>query len=126
MRMKTTNRPLSPHLSVYKLPLVAVMSIMHRGTGVVLAIGSMLVAYWLGAIAAGPEAYASANSILGSWIGKLALFGWTWALFYHMCTGIRHLLWDTGIGFEIPATLLSSKVILGASVVLTILVWLVA
>lgn len=102
------------------------MSIFHRGTGVVLAIGSILVAYWLGAIAAGPEAYATANSILGSWFGKLVLFGWTWALFYHLCNGIRHLLWDSGFGFEIETTYLSGKIVLGASVVLTILLWLVA
>ncbi|TXH62603.1 MAG: succinate dehydrogenase, cytochrome b556 subunit [Thiothrix sp.] len=125
--MKTTsNRPLSPHLQVYKMPLPAILSILHRGTGIVLSIGSLLVVYWLTALAAGPEAYATASGILGSFLGKLVLFGWTWALFYHMCNGIRHLLWDTGYGFDIPTTFLSGKVALGASVVLTILVWLVA
>ena len=125
--MKTTsNRPISPHLQVYKPQLTSVLSIFHRGTGVVLAIGSILVAYWLGAIAAGPEAYASANGILGSFLGKLVLFGWTWALFYHLCNGIRHLLWDSGFGFDIETTYLSGKIVLGASVVLTLLLWLIA
>lgn len=102
------------------------MSIFHRGAGVVLAIGSLLVAYWLGAIAAGPDAYASANSILGSWFGKLVLFGWTWALFYHLCNGIRHLLWDSGVGLDIETTYLSGKIVLAASVILTIVLWLFA
>ncbi len=122
----TANRPLSPHLSVYKPQLTSTLSILHRGTGVVLAIGTILVAYWLSAIAAGPEAFANASSLLGSWFGKLVLFGWTWALFYHMCNGIRHLLWDSGFGFDIPTTYLTGKIVLVASVVLTVLLWLVA
>lgn len=125
--MKTsTNRPLSPHLEVYKPQLTSTLSILHRATGVVLAIGSILVAYWLSAIATGPEAFASANGILGSFLGKVILFGWTWALFYHLCNGIRHLMWDSGFGFDLPTTYLSGKIVLGASVVLTILLWLVA
>ena len=125
--MKTSsNRPLSPHLQVYKPQLTSVLSIFHRGTGVVLAIGSILVAYWLSAIATGPEAYATASAILGSFLGKLILFGWTWALFYHLCNGIRHLLWDSGFGFDLPTTYLSGKIVLGTSVVLTVLLWLVA
>lgn len=122
----TTHRPLSPHLQVYKLPLPPILSILHRGTGVVLAIGSLLVAYWLGAIATGPEAYASASSLLGSWFGKLILFGWTWALFYHLCNGIRHLLWDFGFGFDLPTAYLTGKVVIAASAILTVLLWLVA
>lgn len=102
------------------------MSILHRGTGIVLAIGSILVAYWLSAIATGPEAYATASGILGSFPGKVILFGWTWALFYHLCNGIRHLLWDSGFGFDLPTTYLSGKIVLGASVVLTLLLWIVA
>ena len=125
--MKTTrNRPISPHLQVYKLPLTANLSVLHRGTGIVLSIGSLLVLYWLTAIAAGPEAYATASSILGSWLGKLVLFGWTFALFYHLCNGIRHLLWDTGFGFDLPTTYLTNKIVLAASVVLSLLLWLVA
>ena len=122
----TTQRPLSPHLQVYKPQLTSVLSVFHRGTGIVLAIGTLLVAYWLSAIATGPEAFATASGILGSWFGKLVLFGWTWALFYHLCNGIRHLLWDSGFGFDIPTTYLSGKVVLAASVVLTVLLWLIA
>lgn len=125
--MKTSsNRPLSPHLQVYKPQLTSVLSIFHRGTGVVIAIGSILVAYWLSAVASGPDAYATASAILGSFLGKLILFGWTWALFYHLCNGIRHLLWDSGFGFDLPTTYLTGKVVLGTSVVLTVLLWLVA
>ena len=120
------NRPLSPHLQVYKLPLPAVLSILHRITGVVLVVGTLLLVYWLGAIAAGPESYATAKSILGSFIGKVALLGWTWALFYHLVNGIRHLIWDAGYGFDIPVVYLSSKITLAVSFVLTALVWIVA
>lgn len=120
------NRPLSPHLQVYKLPLPAVLSVMHRGTGVVLAVGTVLVTWWLASLADGEEAFNFANAILGSWLGKLVLFGWTWALFYHLSNGIRHLVWDTGFGFDLPTTYLTSKIVIGASFVLTILVWIVA
>lgn len=125
--MKNThNRPLSPHLQVYKLPLTGMLSITHRATGVVLAIGTLLVTYWLAAIAGGEESFNSANAILGSWFGKLVLFGWTWALFYHLSNGIRHLLWDIGFGFDIPTANLTSKIVVGASFVLTILLWIIA
>lgn len=120
------NRPLSPHLQVYKLPLPAILSILHRGTGVVLAIGTLLVTYWLAAIAGGEESFNTANAILGSWFGKLVLFGWTWALFYHFSNGIRHLMWDTGFGFDLPTVNLTSKIVVGASFVLTVLLWIVA
>lgn len=120
------NRPLSPHLQVYKLPLPAILSILHRITGVALVVGTVLLVYWLGAIAAGPESYATAKSILGSFIGKVALLGWTWALFYHLVNGIRHLFWDAGYGFDIPSVYLTSKITLALSFVLTVLVWIVA
>ncbi len=120
------NRPLSPHLQVYKLPLPAILSILHRITGVVLVVGTVLLVYWLGAIAAGPEAYATAQAILGSLLGKLALVGWTWALFYHLVNGIRHLAWDAGYGFEIPSVYLTSKIAIAASLFFTILVWIIA
>lgn len=124
--MKTVNRPISPHLQVYKLPHTAILSILHRATGVALAAGSLVIVYWLSALVAGPEAYANATDFLGSWFGKLILFGWTAALFYHLCNGARHLLWDMGYGFDLPTTNLGNKVIVGAAVVLTILVWIAA
>lgn len=125
--MKNThNRPLSPHLQVYKPQLTSMLSILHRGTGVVLAVGTLLVTYWLAAIAGGEESFNSANAILGSWFGKLVLFGWSWALFYHLSNGIRHLLWDIGFGFDLPTVYLTGKIAVGASFVLTILLWIVA
>jgi len=124
--MKTSNRPLSPHLSVYKPQITSTLSILHRITGIVLAVGSILVVYWLAAIATGPEAYAQASSLLGSWFGQFILFGWTLALFYHLCNGIRHLVWDSGYGYELSEAYLSGKIVVGAAIVLTILVWLIA
>jgi succinate dehydrogenase / fumarate reductase cytochrome b subunit len=117
---------MSPHLQVYKLQLTSVLSILHRITGAALAVGTLLVTYWLGAVAGGPESFATANAILGSFFGKLILFFWSWALFYHLSNGIRHLLWDTGFGFDLPTVYLSGKIMVGASFVLTILLWLVA
>lgn len=120
------NRPLSPHLSVYKPQLTSVLSILHRGTGVALAVGTLLVTWWLASIAGGEESFTNANDFLGSWFGTLLLFGWSWALFYHLCNGIRHLMWDTGFGFDLATTYLTGKIVVGASLVLTILVWLIA
>ena len=120
------NRPISPHLQVYKIQITSALSILHRITGGALVVGPVLLVYWLGAIAAGPEAYATAQAILGSFLGKLALFGWSWALFYHLGNGIRHLFWDAGYGFELPTVYLSGKIMLAASFALTILLWVVA
>lgn len=126
--MKDTqhNRPLSPHLQVYKLPLTAVLSVLHRGTGIVLAIGTLLVTYWLAAIAGGEASFNTANAILGSGLGKLVLFAWTWALFYHLANGVRHLLWDSGFGFDLSTVEMTNKAVIGTSLVLTVLLWIVA
>lgn len=124
--MKTANkRPLSPHLQVYKPQITTVLSIMHRATGTALAVGTLLVTYWLSSIAGGEESFNSANAILGSWFGRLILFFWSWALFYHLSNGIRHLLWDSGYGFDLPTVYKSGKIAVGASLALTILLWLV-
>lgn len=121
--MTTRNRPLSPHLQIYRLPLLALMSITHRATGTALVGGLVLVAYWLGAAAYGPDAYARAAGVIGSPFGMLVLFGMTVALFYHLCNGIRHLFWDAGWGYEIPKAYQSGKIVLGATAVLTVLAW---
>lgn len=123
--MTSRTRPLSPHLQIYRLPLLALMSVTHRATGVVLAIGSILLAYWLASAAYGPEAYATAAALIGSPIGYLVLFGFTVALYYHLFNGIRHLLWDAGRGFEIPQAYRSGYVVLAATAVLTVLTWAV-
>lgn len=124
--MATDKRPMSPHLQIYRLPLIVIMSIMHRITGVVLTLGIAILVYWLLAIAAGDAAYAHAQRVLGSMLGQLVLFLWTWALYYHLCNGIRHLVWDAGYGFEVTTADQSGKITLIASIVLTFLTWLIA
>lgn len=124
--MSAQNRPLSPHLDVYRLPLTAIISICHRITGVGLSVGTLLIACWLMAAASGPEAYASINGFLGSWFGKVILFLWTFAFFFHFCNGIRHMFWDIGIGFDKAAVLKSSKAVLIGTVVMTVVTWIIA
>lgn len=122
--MPSTNRPLSPHLQIYRLPLLALLSITHRGTGVALCAGSVILVYWLVALAGGPDSYASAQAVLSSPFGYLVLFGFTWALLFHLCNGIRHLFWDTGRGLDLPSADASGKLVLVASAVLTVLTWI--
>lgn len=123
--MSTSKRPLSPHLQIYRLPLPALMSITHRASGVFLALGTLLLAYWFGSAAYGPEAFAGAQAFVGSWIGVLLLMAWSAALFYHLCNGIRHLLWDAGWGFELSQAYASGYVVLVVSAVLTVVSWIV-
>jgi len=120
----TQNRPLSPHLSIYKPIPTMMMSIAHRITGVALYAGTLLVACWLLAAASGEATFDWVNGIFGSIIGRLVLFGYTWALMHHMLGGLRHFIWDTGRGFD-PAT--STKMAwatLAGSITLTILIWI--
>jgi succinate dehydrogenase / fumarate reductase cytochrome b subunit len=124
--MATDNRPLSPHLQVYRFQLTSILSITHRATGVFLAIGTLLLSYWLTSAAYGPQAFAHAQDLIGSIPGQLLLFGWSWSLFYHLCNGIRHLFWDAGYGFDIPTLYKSGWTVVIASVVLTLLTWIIA
>ena len=121
--MSTGNRPLSPHLQVYKFEWTMALSIVHRMTGVGLAIGTLLMVWWLVAMADGSTSFLTVQTVMASWIGRLLLFGWTWALFYHLCNGIRHLVWDTGRGLELPVAEASGYVVVLASVVLTVATW---
>lgn len=121
--MTDVNRPLSPHLQVYRPQWTSVLSISHRATGVALAFGTLLLVYWLVAAASGPEAFALAQELIGSIVGQLLLFGWTFALFYHFCNGIRHLFWDAGYGFELRNAYWSGLAVLAGSAVLTLLFW---
>ncbi|MEQ8709786.1 MAG: succinate dehydrogenase, cytochrome b556 subunit [Rhodospirillales bacterium] len=123
--MATKARPLSPHLQVYRPQITSVLSISHRITGIALAVGTILLVYWLGAAASGPEAYATARGFIGSWFGLLLLFGWSFCLFYHLANGIRHLFWDAGKGFEIETMELTGKIVVAAAVVLTVLAWVI-
>lgn len=123
--MTAPNRPLSPHLSIYRPQLTTFLSITHRMTGVALAVGTLLLAWWLGAAAYGPEAYARAQGFLGSWLGRLLLLGWTFALFFHLCNGIRHLAWDAGKNFEIKKIYSTGYMVLVATIALTAIAWAV-
>ncbi len=116
-------RPLSPHLQIYSPLINMVMSIIHRITGAALYFGSLLLVWWLLAAASGPEQFATANWFFGTIIGKIILFGYTWALIHHALGGIRHLIWDTGLGFDLKSVdVLCWSTIIG-SVVLTVLIW---
>lgn len=117
------NRPLSPHLQIYRWELTMTMSILHRVTGVFLSIGAAVLAGWVIAAAAGGETFAVVNGHLGAWYGQLLLLGWSYALFYHLCNGIRHLVWDTGAGLDKGTARISGYVTLAASVLLTIAAW---
>lgn len=117
-------RPLSPHLQVYRPQLTSVLSILHRLTGIALALGTLLLAYWLVATAAGPASFATAQALIGSWLGQLLLFGWTLALMYHLLNGIRHLFWDCGLGFELATVYRSGWAVVVGSGILTLLAWI--
>jgi len=119
-------RPLSPHLQIYRPMLTMMMSIAHRITGASLALGFALLTWWLVAVSMGAEAYDCVQSFFGSLLGRALLFAFTWALIHHMLGGIRHLIWDTGVGLDKPTIeRLALGTIIG-SVVLTVLVWLTA
>ena len=118
------DRPLSPHLQIYRWTLTMAMSILHRATGAALAVGILMVVWMLLAAASGEAAFAQFQAFNGSVLGQLMLFGWTVSLFYHMGNGVRHLVWDMGRGFEIPAAYRSGYAVLVFTAILTGLVWL--
>jgi succinate dehydrogenase / fumarate reductase, cytochrome b subunit len=121
--MASQNRPLSPHLQVYKPQLTSMLSILHRATGIALAVGTLLLVWWLVAAATGESAFADVQAFIGSWVGRLLLLGWSFALFYHMCNGLRHLFWDAGKGLEIETAYTTGKLVIAASIVLTAAAW---
>jgi len=118
--MANQNRPLSPHLQVYRPQITSFLSILHRATGVVLAIGALFFTYWLLAATYGPAKFAAAQALFGSLIGQLVLWGFTFSVFYHLANGIRHLAWDAGWGFELDQLKMSGIAVLVVSVVLPI------
>ena len=124
--MSNHDRPLSPHLSIYRWPVTMVTSILHRATGIAMAVGFILLVAWLFDAAAGPETYAVFLGAMDTLIGKLLLVGWSYAFFYHLANGIRHLVWDSGRGFEKQQASASAWFVIVASVVLTALFWVVA
>lgn len=115
--------PLSPHLQIYRPQLTSGMSIMHRITGVALAVGTLMLLYWLVAAAQGSDAYAGAQRCLGSLPVQLLMFGWTFAFYYHLCNGVRHLLWDTGWGFDLGTAYKTGYAVIAGAVALTLLTW---
>ncbi|GIK97419.1 MAG: succinate dehydrogenase, cytochrome b556 subunit [Alphaproteobacteria bacterium] len=121
--MPSHDRPLSPHLQIYRPQITSVLSILHRFTGVALAVGTLLLVWWLVAAAAGPDAFATAQGFVGSILGRLLLLGWSWALFYHLCNGIRHLAWDIGWGFDLKSVYATGWTVVAASFLLTIVAW---
>ncbi|WP_323035023.1 succinate dehydrogenase, cytochrome b556 subunit [Pararhodobacter sp.] len=115
------NRPLSPHLQVYRLPLVSHISILTRITGVGLIVGLTLIVWWFVAGAYSPDYFASADTLMSSWFGSLILIASLWALWFHFCNGVRHFFFDFGKGMELESVARSNYFVIGGSVVLTIL-----
>jgi succinate dehydrogenase / fumarate reductase cytochrome b subunit len=123
---KLVRRPLSPHLQVYKPQISSALSIFHRITGCALGAGTLLLTIWLVCAASGENAFSIIQAFLASWIGLLILIGFTAALFYHFCNGIRHLAWDSGKGYELPTMHRTGYLVLAATVILTAVFWVVA
>jgi succinate dehydrogenase / fumarate reductase cytochrome b subunit len=121
--MGQLERPLSPHLQVYRWQYTNTLSILHRASGVFLSLGVPLLVYWLGALAAGTKAYAQALPYLSAPLTKVAMFGWLAAFFYHLLNGIRHLGWDIGYGFEKAVARKTGTLVFIASIVFTALTW---
>ena len=117
--MSLQNRPLSPHLQVYKPQITSVLSIMHRITGIGLAVGAIMLVFWLLAVGSGEEYYIFARAIVDHWLSQLFLLGWIWALFYHFCNGIRHIAWDLGYGLEMKQVRKSGWLIIILPLLLT-------
>jgi succinate dehydrogenase / fumarate reductase cytochrome b subunit len=124
--MKPIARPLSPHLHVYRWQISSVLSILHRASGACLGISTLLFAWWLIALAIGPDAYATVHGFFSSLGGRVLLFAVTWALFYHLCNGIRHLAWDAGFGFELGTMSRTGWVVVASSVALTTISFVLA
>ena len=122
---RLVQRPMSPHLQVYRPQLTSILSIMNRVTGIALSAGTLLFVWWLAAAATGPQAFDRVQWFIGSPIGLFVLFGWTAALFYHFWGGIRHLAWDAGYGYELDNVHRSGWAVVIATVVCTLLTWIV-
>ncbi|MGH8459489.1 MAG: succinate dehydrogenase, cytochrome b556 subunit [Nevskiales bacterium] len=121
-------RPLSPFMigPYYRPQLTSMLSITHRATGVALSLGSVLLVAWLLAAASGPEAYDCAHKIISAWYGQILLLGWSYALFYHLCNGIRHLVWDAGYAFDLKSVYRGGYLVVATSILLTTGAWVLA
>ncbi|MXQ09666.1 succinate dehydrogenase, cytochrome b556 subunit [Alphaproteobacteria bacterium GH1-50] len=115
------NRPLSPHLTIYRPQLTSMTSILTRITGNALLVAALLIVWWFLAAATGPEAFATADAVITSWFGDLVMALSVWALWYHALAGVRHLIWDTGRGLEVPVAEKLGLAVIGGSLVLTLI-----
>jgi succinate dehydrogenase / fumarate reductase cytochrome b subunit len=126
IRERSQARPLSPHLQIYRWQITTVMSILHRISGVMLAVGAIGLTWWLLALSEGGVHYTRTAATVASPFGKLLLFGFSLALVYHLLNGMRHLLWDIGWGFKIPEFYRSGWMVAALTVVFTVAIWIVA
>jgi len=116
-------RPLSPHLTIYRWPVTMMTSITHRATGIAMAVGMLILAWWLVSISNGPEGFDSFHAVMDTPLGLLVLFGLTWSLAFHLCNGIRHLAWDLGYGFSKPGARQASIVVIALSLVIALAIF---
>lgn len=121
-----STRPISPHLTIYKPQITTVMSILHRITGLALSFGTIFLVAWLWAAAYSPDCFTWLHGFFGSFFGKIMMFGWTVAFYYHLLNGIRHLWWDLGHGFELRSVDITGLIVAVACTALTIVTWIVA
>jgi succinate dehydrogenase / fumarate reductase cytochrome b subunit len=121
---RPVHRPLSPHLGIYRPQLTSILSILHRATGIALAVGALYLAVWV-MCATNPRAYSHFQSFNTSLLGRFVLGGWLFSAFYHLCNGIRHLFWDAGYGFELKDAYRSGWIVVGVSLVATAVSWIV-
>jgi succinate dehydrogenase / fumarate reductase cytochrome b subunit len=122
---KLISRPLSPHLQIYRWPLSMVLSISHRATGIALSVGAVLLTWWLVAAATSDQAFAAVQWFLGSWVGIICLLGWSASLVFHLFSGLRHLAWDAGYGFEKPTYNQTGWAVVIATAAVGLVVWIV-
>lgn len=122
---ETRERPLSPHLSIWRWHITMASSIFHRATGFALYVGALLAAGWAVALASGPVAYGQYMGLLGSIPGKVVMFGLTVSIFFHLANGIRHLVWDSGKGFDLKLADATATAAIVFSIVATILIWVI-
>ena len=122
---RPVHRPLSPHLQIYRPQLTSMLSILHRATGIALAVGALYLAVWLMCAAASPRTYAVFQSFNVSIVGRIFLGGWLFCIFYHLCNGIRHLFWDAGYGFELKDAYRSGWIVVAVSLAATVVAWIV-
>jgi len=125
-RAPVAARPLSPHWQIYRWPVSMGVSILHRVTGLGLALGTPILAWWLVAAALGPEDYGIFQAVAYHWFGRLILFGFTLALVFHMLNGVRHLFWDAGFGFAVPTANRTAIAVYALTIVVTWIIWALA